>query len=370
MPLEDNIYLISGTDESAITKRASEIVAQVAGSKPDAFSLDIIKETDDITSLDAVRQTINSVLSPPFMGGRKTVWLKNFPAFSAAKKSATKGTVGGALNRLAEIIEKGIPNDICLVMDGPGLDRRKRLYKLCESSGMVEFYEKLDARRDRNWQNKVANAIKQQAREKGVKLSRDVLDYLVTAIGTDTARIESELEKLATFGNSSEYAPELTDVRALCPAEAETVPWVLWEAVGRRSAAQAMEILGALLHNENNPDSAVLGIALQTAGFVRDMLQVKVLMFKQKLRNPAAVDGFLKSQATPETKQKYLDNGIEVVNYHPYRARKLAENSSRFKGTELVNAVVRLKNVCRTCVTGDSSNRAAFEHALIEICGQ
>ena len=31
MPLEDNIYLISGTDESAITKRASEIVAQEIG---------------------------------------------------------------------------------------------------------------------------------------------------------------------------------------------------------------------------------------------------------------------------------------------------------------------------------------------------
>lgn len=370
MPLEDNIYLVSGTDESAIAKRASEIVAQVAGSNPDAFSLDIIKESDDITPLDAVRQAINSVLSPPFMGGRKTVWLKNFSAFSAAKKSAAKGTVGGALNRLTEIIENGIPNDICLVMDGIGLDRRKRLYKLCESSGTVEFYEKLDARRDRNWQNKVANAVKQQAREKGVKLSRDVLDYLVIAIGTDTGRIEAELEKLATFCNSSETAPELTEVRALCPAEAETVPWALWEAVGQRNAQQAMEVLAALLHNENNPENAVLGIALQTAGFVRDMLQVKVLMYKQKLRNPAAVDGFVKRQATPETKQKYLDAGIEVVNYHPYRVKKLAENATRFKGIELVDALVRLKNVCRTCVAAGSANRAAFEHALIEICGQ
>ncbi|MFO7820463.1 MAG: DNA polymerase III subunit delta [Lentisphaeria bacterium] len=368
MALEDNIYLISGNDQSAINKKAREIIQKVAGENADAFGLDVIKEGDDFSSLDVVRQAINSILSPPLMGGRKTVWMREFSAFPQAKKSAAEGTVGGALNRLTEIIEKGIPDDICLVMDGPGLDRRKSLYKVCEKSGTVEILEKVD-QRDRKWQGKVSELIRRQAEEKGLKLSRPVLSYLISAIGTDTARIDNELEKLVNFYDGEDVVtPDLADVRDLCAVEGETVPWALWDAVGMRDVDQALRMLAALLHNENDPDKAVLGVSLQTAGFIRNLLQVKILMAKEKIRNAEGVQNFLK-RADAGRKEGYVNDGVEIVNAHPYRARMLAEQAVKFKGQELVQALVKLKNVCRTCVTSDGSNRAAFEHALVEICG-
>lgn len=368
MKLEDNLFLISGNDLAAIESRARQLATELAGENADAFGLDVVRESDEANALDALKQTINSMLSPPFMGGRKTVWLKDFSSFAAEKKGAKQGTVGGALNRLTEIIEKGIPNDICLLMNGPGIDKRKRLYKLCNSSGVVEFCDKPDMR-DRNWQEKVAAMIRDKAAEKKLKLSQPVVTYLVGAIGIDTARIENELEKLAAFCGDETDAPELAVVHSLCPAEGETVPWALWDAVGSRNAEQAVKTLAALLHNENNPESAIMGYVLQTASFIRNMLQIKILMYKEKIRNPRAVYDFLQ-RTGGDTRQDYIDQGIEIIGFHPYRARMLAEQAARFKGQELVAALMALRNACRSCVTSDGTNRATLERTLIEICNK
>ena len=164
-----NLFLISGNDESQITAQADKIVRQYAGDNPDPFSYDVFQEGDAGADPSLVINLLKSIKSPSFLGGKKTVWLKHFSGFDA--EGSKTGPIGKALKELAETIAKGVPEDIILIMDGPGIDKRKALYKACMAHGEVMLLTKPD-KMNRNWQAEMTACIQQAAKEKGLQLDR------------------------------------------------------------------------------------------------------------------------------------------------------------------------------------------------------
>ena len=366
MKAEDNVILISGSDEAEIKVDADKTIRQLAGDNPDPFAFDVITEGEEVNAAKALQQTLNSIMSPPFFGDRKTVWLKNFSSLSQESKKASKGSAGAYLNELAEKIKSGIPEDIKLVLSGPGIDKRKSLYKTCNDCGTVRLYEKPDIK-DRHWRQKMLDILRQRTANKNIKVSAEAEEYLIDIMGTDTARLESELEKLIVYCGGEGAEATLDDVQAICSGEGETISWQLRDAVGQRDIKEALDIINSLLTTAGDPEKQILGLVIQTANAFRHMLQARILMYQEKIRSYKQIYPLIKG-LTAEKKEEYQSSGIEIVTMHPFRVQKLAEHAGNYEGNELLGAIINLRDVYRLCVTGTYAKRAHFEKCLVDIC--
>ncbi len=364
--MASQLYLITGNDAEAIAAKGRELLRTLCGDKPDAFALDTIREGDEVTPADAVNLTAQAVRTPSFFGG-KTVWLKNFSAFKEEKKQGAPGSVAKGLERLAELIEAGLPSDITLVLSGPEVDKRKRLFKCCSAAGEVILFDKPDAKQ-RDWQAAMGRLLQERAAAKKLRLTPEARDHLVAILGTETGGIDSELEKLACYLDGQTTVDGAT-AELLCHGDGQTVSWAINDLLGRRNLGSALSCLDAVLAAEKTPDSAVFGLVWQISGLFRQLLQMRVLMAKFKLRAGPAVGNWLRGLAAEE-KTRLAESGFEVANFHPYRGQLLAESAANYSGDELIDAVIRLRDVSFHCVTSGADNRVALESALVRICSR
>lgn len=359
-----NLYLISGSDESGIENAAGKLLQKLVGENPDPFLCDTIVESDNLSPLAALQQAISSVKSPPFMGGRKTVWLKNFSGFPKESKT---GAFGGTFSLLYDFIENGVPPDICFVLSGPGIDHKKKLYKLCREKGTVKEYEK-PVPGSREWQQQMASIIKGRARDKKVEIESEAVEYLVETLGADTNRIDPELEKLISYCGGTDQPITLSAARELCRGEGEIVAWAIRDAMGQRNPAKVLELTQAALQSERDPDRAIRGMIRQTADNLYAMIQILLLMRQKKTRTPRDLANVLRKMEAQE-KKKAAENGIEIIHWHPYRVQMLAEQAVRFSGPELITAVKDLRDAFWESIYSPSAGRTIWENTVLKIIG-
>lgn len=246
-PGKANVFLITGDDAASIAAETAAIIAREAGPDPDPFRLDVFREREGADRAELVRQAIRSLLSPPFLGGRKTVWLKDFSGFEDESGGAQpKGPEAVALRELAVRIAAGVPGDIVLVLSGPGADPAKPLAQACAANGQVIACTR-PTLRDRQWRGVMRERIEARAAEKGARLAREAIDYLVEALGTDTAAIPGEIEKLICYVGGPEQPIRVQDAEAVCCGRGEELPWALSNALGARDATAVLGAVSVLL---------------------------------------------------------------------------------------------------------------------------
>lgn len=216
--------------------RADQLFHELAGENPDDFHVDIISQGDNGPAAETVAQVISSIRQPAFMGGAKTVWLKQFTGFDqepagrlepAKSKSRKKGgdeedeektqepdPLG--LKKLALYLKKNpLPEDIFLILEGADCDPDKNLAKLCRELGSAEFFNTVKLGR-KGWQDDVKKCIAEAAARKGITVSYEAREMLVEALGGDTSLIESELEKLAAYMGGLDKPITGEAVREMC----------------------------------------------------------------------------------------------------------------------------------------------------------
>lgn len=365
---QTNVVLVTGDDAAIIEAEVAQVIRQVAGDNPDAFSLDILRERDGLEQADLLRQVIRSLQSPPFLGLRKTVWLRGFSGFGGESTSATPKTAeAGALRELAERIARGIPADIALVMDGPGAAAEKPLASACVAKGRVIVCTR-PSLRGKEWRGDMREVICRRAAQKGVRLSEGVAEFLTDAIGTDTSRVEGELEKLICYVGGTEQPITRADAEQVCVGQGEELPWALTNALGRRNLTEALRVIQVVLAQSRDDGQGARSLLGQTAKHFRELLQVKVFMTEQNLRHPAALATALQ-RATAEDRQSYVAAGLAALSGSPYRAKALAADAEAYSGPELIEAVRAVRDAYLRCITSSVSERIVLEDLVTRIVG-
>jgi DNA polymerase III delta subunit len=359
----NNVFLISGTDEPRIEKEAAKIVRAVAGEDPDPFSLDVIRERDGAAVAAVIGEVIRSIRTPPFLGGRKTVWLRGFSGFKAEGKTTDKTPEARAFHELVAQIKNGIPDDIVLVLSGPGIDGAKSLARACKKHGKALILKKIEVE-DRDWRAAMGRAIDECAAEKGVTLSREVRVFLVDALGPDPARIDPELEKLICYCGGPEKPITLEAAEALVDKEGEEAFWAFGEALGKRDPGETLRVLDVFLRQSKKPESDVLGFISRAGTYFRDLLGVKVFMHEQNLRQSRDLQRALDAMDAAD-KRVWTERGIRVATMHPYRAGKLADQAGRYTGRELIHAIRDCCEAFRKCVSTSVPPRAVLEEFIV-----
>lgn len=360
------LFLITGTDSARIAERCRELIREVAGDTPDAFALDTIAERDELNAQGALAEFIQAVLTPSFPGGEKTVWLKNFSAFKDEKKKGASGAMAGLFDRLIGVLELGIPDGLSVVMNGPDVDKRKRLYKLCLKIGEVEIHDKPDIK-SREWQREMGRLIREGAATKGLRLEPAALDHLLAVLGTNTAGIDSQLEKLRCYlGEDGTISGDVAQL--LCQGDGETVYWGVTDALGTRDLHQVFKEIEAVLALEKNADGAILNLVRQISSYFRQLLQVKLLMVTLKL-SARQLNSALKN-LSEDRKKRLVDDGMDVAIIHPYRCQIMGGQAERYSGSDLVDAVIHSRDVYWQCVNRGGNTRVALESMLAGVVGK
>ena len=185
------IQVLWGDDFAASDKAIKLLIDDIIDPSWSSLNLSRLDGSDP----SQVKQALEESQTPPFGSGGRIVLLRRSPIFNNCPQE---------LHNLFENIINLIPEKTYLILCNSNkpdkrLKSTKAIEKLVkEKKAIVKSYQ-LPSLWDKNGQQLL---IENAAKEFNLKLSRDAIFNLVEAIGTDSQRLYSELEKLALFINA------------------------------------------------------------------------------------------------------------------------------------------------------------------------
>jgi DNA polymerase-3 subunit delta len=253
------IHLLWGDDEAARTRAVDTLISQHTDPAWQSINLTRLDGND----ASQAAQALEEARTPPFGGGGRVVVLQRSPFCNQCPAD------------LGEQLEASLPliADHChLVLVSSGkpdarLRTTKALQKLVKSGQANEQSFQLPAIWDGAGQ---VDLVQRTARDLGLTLERAAAEALSDAIGSDSARLASELEKLALY--MGEQPITAAAVAALVGSHATNALQV-GDALLAGNPAEAVALVDALLE----ANAPALRIVATLCGQIRGWLWVSLL---------------------------------------------------------------------------------------------
>lgn len=365
-------YLISGDDDYEIKQRANTVVNDIVSRNPD-IEVDIIDAGNpDADPVALVQDFINAVCIDSLFGSDKLVWFKHCTFFGATATDAPKrGKKGKAvkadlLDPITELFnDDGVPATMTILIDGPGIDRRKSFYKTCEAKGLtVDWYAKPDPA-DRQYAAMIHNRIEALLNEAGVTADNAAMECLKGMLGGDSARIRSEIDKLICYVGDTKRVT-VKDCMTICSHTPEALNWALTDALKSKDIARALDAISELIEQMESETSS--GYEMRLLAGVSNEFQnlVKVREALDELSlDPAKVHAGT-FQKLASKKEEFPHNIL--LGMHPFRAFKMAETLAGFSDEALVKIIHEILATNKALVSGADNNRICLEQLAYKIC--
>jgi DNA polymerase-3 subunit delta len=361
-----SVFLVGGSDEFSIKETAARRAAELAPKQAGEFGLEIIDgdASNQDEALRVLARLTEALQTVGLFGGEKLVWLKNTSLLGDDPTTRAEA-VRQALGELAELLKRGLPEGVTLLISAIGLDRRKSLYKTIEKLGEVRFFEAMEAGEQQTEQDTEA-FIRNRLREEGKTMTDDALEVFRELVAVDRREIANELEKLFLYvGKRREITGD--DVRAICSASRPAVIWDLVEALGARRAPAAIRALECLLEAGESP----IGVLMMLAGqfrlmlLVRDLVERKILSLRD---GPGAGFEFVKAlERLPEHQLAHFPRGKDGRLPNAWRLYRCALAARNFSERELVAALERMLEAHMRLVSTQLDARLVLEQLIVNI---
>lgn len=308
------IHAIVGSDEAEVKRAGSELAARLAPPDAGEFGLETIDGAADNAdaACTALHSTVDALLTVPFFGGEKLVWLKSATCF-ADTVTGRAASVLEAAEKLAELLAKGLPQGVVFLLTAPGIDKRRSFYKTLSKVASVVVHDRLDTSRA-GWEERAMELAREKAAELGLRLAGESLQLLALLTGGDRRQLEMELEKIDLYLGPSERTVDAALVRTMVPLSRAGVVFELGNALAARDLRRAQRLVHQLMEQGESAIGILLAAIVPT---VRNLLLVKDLIERHRLGrvgNYRALESAL--QRLPETATSHLprkkDGGINV----------------------------------------------------------
>ncbi|MBL4641973.1 MAG: DNA polymerase III subunit delta [Flavobacteriaceae bacterium] len=241
------------------------------------YYIDKISEFIEKTVLDEAEKGFNQVV----MYGRDvsieeiTSSAKRYPMMAEKQVIIVKEAqdLSRTIEKLLSYAENPQPTTVLVInYKYKKLDKRKKLYKAIEKTGVLFESKKL-------YDNQVSDWIRRVLSGKNYKIEAKAAQMLVEFLGTDLSKINNELEKLITIlPENSIISPE--DIEKNIGISKDFNNFELRKAVGEKQIVNANRIINYFAENpKNNP--LVMTISLLNSFFTQ-LLQYHGLETKDK----------------------------------------------------------------------------------------
>lgn len=357
------LYLVTGDDLRRISSAADELFKELAGEQPDELSVEVIREDDRGPTPELIKRTINALMTPPFLGGNKTVWLRDFSAFkSEGGASAKKGDEYGIAG-LAKLLSQPLPPDLFLLISGPNADSKKALYKSCHANGEVRSFN-LPKKRGM-WRKEVAEILNAMAEKKHIVLSGAVVSALTDALGVDTSLFDCELEKLINYAGAGQPIT-VEMVQELCPPYSELESFAIGDPMGRRDLSETLSVIGKLLAQADRPEEQARLLLNQLANLFRQWLELRLYMAEKRIRSSEELRQLI-SNTSPERRKSLSEQGDKIITLNEWRAKFMADNAMSYTPPELIRAVSTIQSALLSIPYERVLPSVALENTVVSI---
>ncbi len=271
-------FFVTGSDEVGVKKTAVALAESLAPGA-DAFGIEVVDGAVDSAeaAVGKIEDALSAVLTLPFLGGEKLVWLKS-ASFLSDTQAGRAESVVSAVERLCEVLASGLPEGVRFLLSAVQPDKRrsgyKTLSKLCETK-VVD----LPDLGFRGGDEAIVEWTASEARKRGLQFSPEGVDALAARVGLDAAQLANELDKLeSAFGKAGRIGAE--DVRLLVPQTRAGGIFDLSEAILRRDLPLALDTLAQLQRQGEKGVGILLAAIVPT---VRNLLLMRDLMARFRI---------------------------------------------------------------------------------------
>ncbi len=242
--------------------------------------------------------------------------------------------------RLAELLERGLPQWDVLLLTAMQVDRRTRLFKQFEEKGAV-----LDLNLERDRRGKISRAsllewVNQRLRQSGKTLQPQAREMILMRAADDLRAVQQELDKVLLFvGDRRSVGAE--DVAAIFADRGEGWIFDLTQAIADRNPRAALAQLARLVAQGEHP----LKLLATIASDARRLLSARQLIeseLKSLWKRDMSYQQFqhlvLRQDIPPLTRNPYMDY------LYLQRAERFSLGELRSYMDELFEADFRLKS--------------------------
>jgi len=277
------IHAVVGSDESEVKRAAREIADKLTPREAGEFGSDIIDgRADNVDqAVTRIHQTVESILTLPFFGGDKLVWLKN-TNFLGDNIIGRSASVLEALEKLNATLSAGLPDNVKFLLSATEIDKRRSFYKSLVKLATIDVFDKLDTSRS-GWEQEAIALAEERARALGVNFTTDAVELFAMLTGGESRQIDNELDKIDLYLGPQRRRATVDDVRLLVPLTKAGVIFELGNALAQRDIRKGLELAGQLMEQGESAIGILLVAIVPTT---RNLLIAKDLMQRYKLSRP------------------------------------------------------------------------------------
>ncbi|HEY6150519.1 MAG TPA: DNA polymerase III subunit delta [Gaiellaceae bacterium] len=314
------VYLITGTDRPKVTRALRRLRDRVGEA-----ATEILSAQD--ASADDVAAACNAL--GLFTVERRLVVVDQVERWKAADLKALEAYL------------KGPAPTTVLALVGDEIKRDSALAKAVAKSGEVLLYDLPKRGRKAD----LPRWVEGQLKERGIVIDHEAARALVDLVGDNVTELATEVDKLATWAAGDRIGER--EVLELVPARAETPPFDLTDAWGRRDAAAAVAASERIVERSGDATRDVLlrvtGLLTAHVGRVRECRR-------------------LDAEGVPPAA------AAERLKRNRFYVQKLYEQAGNFSDDELDEAIVRLAQLDLALKGGSKlPGELEFTRALVDV---
>jgi DNA polymerase-3 subunit delta len=265
-----------------------------------------------------------------------------------------KGAEG---NRLADLLEQGLPEWSFLLLTAVQVDRRTRLFKRFEDAGATLY---LGLERDRSGKvnrESVADFIQQRLGQAKKTVEVQAREMILDRSSDDLRGLQQELDKLILYVGDRP-AIRAADVEAIVTDRGEGWIFDLTRAIGDRDVKAALAQLARLLA-QGEPPLKILGTL---AAEVRRLLSARQFLATSLGRL------WKRGMSYSQFQQQVLKDGAPLLTRNPYADYMCFQRAEGFSLNELSSYMHGLFEADLRLKSSGNQPRLVLEKLIFHMC--
>lgn len=321
------LFLVYGADDLSATRKADDIVNRLCPVEEQAFGLETFDPDPDLNA-DAVcaflRNMTEALLTPPFLGGAKTVYVRNAPFFNPMVEPGKFASVKAETERLVDRLKTGLPDGVRLVLLTRAVHKSTTFFKTFQKLGEVHAFDV--AEKDKDIQADFIPRVERLLKEKGITMSGEVMATFLDRAGSGLRHVTSEIEKLALY-MGDRTCVTTDDLYLMIAPIREGKFWEFADAFCTGDLAHTLRVMHRLLGQGEN----AVGLIVNLQNRLRDML-VMADCLKRGWAQLSGSDRWRKLSwsVSPEGETVLSQLEKDPRKGNPYAATMLAAQAARF----------------------------------------
>jgi DNA polymerase III delta subunit len=263
------LFLVYGSDDLSATRKADEIVACLCPPEEQAFGLETIQPESGEKLSDTVcailRNTMEALMTPTFLGGNKTVYLRGAPFFNPLTEPGKFEAVKTEITRLVDLLKAGLPEGVSFLVLTDSVNKSTSFFKTFQSQGEVHAFDEPEKPKEASVD--FIPLVKKLLDETGLAMPPDVFSCFLDRTGYSLRQVEAEIEKLSLYLGDRKTAT-LADVQLMVAPVREGNFWDYADAFCKGNLAATLQVMQRLFTHGESP----VGLIVSLQNRLRDIV--------------------------------------------------------------------------------------------------